>query len=193
MNEREKYELIWAYPEYRKNSPAEAIFPGIMKQLANADGSLIDFGCGTGRATYRLQKEGFDVIGVDIAWNAPDEDMQGRFPFLVSDILLIPPGMLRANYGLCVDVLEHIPVDELQAVIGRLSTLCETLLVQVANFEEGHGKDLIGEPLHHVFQARDDWQRMLSASFGFVKEVDLEDESGLPRYAFVCRSESCHL
>jgi cyclopropane fatty-acyl-phospholipid synthase-like methyltransferase len=53
--ERAKYQSIWAYPQYRMNSPGEAAVPRFLFHLPWAAGdTLIDLGCGTGRAGKAL-------------------------------------------------------------------------------------------------------------------------------------------
>ena len=74
MDEREKYDKAWESSQYRKYSPGERIFDKIVNQLEPEEGdTLIDFGCGTGRAAQKFADMGLEVTGVDIAENALDE------------------------------------------------------------------------------------------------------------------------
>jgi SAM-dependent methyltransferase len=185
MGERTKYEEIWKFNEYRATSPAEEVLPLVLHAFGEP-GTLIDFGCGTGRAMKRMQEKGFDVLGVDIAYNSLDESLRGVLPMVVANFSQIPLGMLHAHYGLCVDVLEHLPPDELPGAMALFASCVDTMIVQVANFEEGHGRALIGKPLHLSFFEARDWQTMLGRHFTYAERIDLGDDSGLPRYAFKC-------
>lgn len=188
MNEREKYEKIWQHEEYRAISPAEQILPGLLKALdynPMISETLIDFGCGTTRATKKLQDYGYSVLGVDIAYNALSDESSG-VPLLVCAIEDIPRSV-QAAYGICIDVLEHIPLARLSETLRVMSrSVALRTLVQVANFEENHGTALIGEPLHFIFEDRKWWKAKLAEVFTLVEDADFGDESGLPRYDFVC-------
>ncbi len=69
--ERRKYEECWAHDDYRKYSPGESVLP-IFKSIARRRGTLVDIGCGTGRAGQHLADAGFDVTLLDFARNAPE-------------------------------------------------------------------------------------------------------------------------
>ena len=52
--EKNKYEMMWLRPEYRWNSPglnAASDFLNYFQESIEKGHSIIDFGCGTGRAS----------------------------------------------------------------------------------------------------------------------------------------------
>lgn len=215
MNEREKYEAIWQHPQYRSISPAETVLEAFLTvlppnrksghipatrrffrelqgmtphyPLPSQEVTVLDFGCGTGRAAARIAREGFKVVGVDIAYNALDEAVAGSFPFLVSAIEDVPENVLFADYSLCVDVLEHLPRDRLDKAIERIADCTYRLaFIRVANFEENHGGPMIGEPLHLSLMDANGWQAALSEHFDDVRRIWLEEDAAPERYTFVC-------
>lgn len=187
MDERKKYEQIWQHPDYRRVSPAETVFGFIETQFTGV-GMLIDFGCGTGRALRRLrQTSRFNVVGVDIAYNCLDEDVQGCFPFVVSAIEDLPRCLLRCDYSICIDVLEHLPFEEVDTAIARIHEATERkAIIRVANFEENHGGPLIGMPLHLSLMDAHRWDAMLARRFRKVHRVLLDEDTAPERYTFVC-------
>lgn len=189
MNEREKYERMWTSDDYRVTSPAEVVFADMQRQLPGS-GVLIDFGCGTGRATQMLQETGrFHVVGVDIAYNALDTALQGKFPFVVSAIEKLPRGLLHADFGVCVDVLEHLPRGELDTALNRIASMIDGVsFIRVANFPESHGDKLVGEPLHLSLMGSDEWYDALRFRFSKVMRIWLDEDESPERYTFVCHS-----
>lgn len=211
MNEREKYEECWKHDEYRQVSPAETVldyFLGTLPYLGEVPEtvkrvgllpphqsvydrhippSIIDFGCGTGRATRTLADMGFPVLGVDIADNALDDDVRGHFPFLCAALTQGLSAFLEADYGLCVDVLEHLPIAELDDAIAAIaSCVIRLAFIRVANFPESHGDQFCGEQLHLSLMDSDAWESALSRRFARVKRVWLEEDAAPERYTFVC-------
>lgn len=189
MDERTKYQTIWTHDEYRQISPAEVIIGEIYAALPG-QGTLIDFGCGTGRATLQLNQTGrFNVVGVDIAYNALDEAAQGAFPFVVSAIEELPRGLLRADFGVCVDVLEHLPRDRLGMAVHRMASCVDGVcFIRVANFPESHGGQFIGEPLHLSLMGAEEWHSALYWHFRKVERIWLDADEAPERYTFICRS-----
>jgi hypothetical protein len=43
--ERTKYERIWDFPQYRKNSPGERLVDDAIERMGMKSGTVIDFGC----------------------------------------------------------------------------------------------------------------------------------------------------
>lgn len=187
MNEQQKYERIWEHPEYREISPAEVVFQAINAYLPGY-GLLLDFGCGTGRAMLMLKQTGrFQVAGVDIAYNALDDAAKGQFPFIVSAIEDLPRGLLRAQYGVCVDVLEHLPPGRVGMALHRIaSAVSGSCFIRVANFPESHGGQFVGEPLHLSLMNSEEWTRNLEFHFRKVERIWLDEDEAPERYTFIC-------
>jgi len=126
--EQAKYETLWTKPEYRAYAPGESAAQVFLAQARPRPGSeVIDFGCGTGRGALMMALlGGMKVHMLDFAINCLDSEMRDALgtqapvlKFTQHD--LNKPIALRAEYGFCTDVMEHIPPDE---VTGCWRTSC---------------------------------------------------------------------
>lgn len=162
MPEREKYERLYAMDEYRRMSPGELLV-GTFLETAKPHGSVIDFGCGTGRASKLLKKAGLDVTMVDFAVNAPDLDTYG-IPFLVQD--LTEPLEVKADWGYCTDVMEHIPPQDVEKVITNIMGAVQKAFFQISTRDDCCG-ELIGQHLHLSIHDHEWWMRLFQ-SLGYL-------------------------
>lgn len=152
LTERDKYRLLWQSEGYREVSPGEEIVRDF--EFAKKPGPVIDFGCGTGRAALLLHEDGYEVILVDFADNCRDEEAQS-LPFLEWD--LSRPCPLSAPYGLCTDVMEHIPPEMVDAVITNILGSAEQVLFQISTVPDLYGS-LIQSRLHLTVENHEWWK-----------------------------------
>jgi len=129
---------------------------------------VLDLGCGTGRGGFALALlGGLDVTLVDFADNCLDEDIRDMLPtqshalrFVEAD--LTKPLPVQAAYGFCVDVLEHIPPSQVDAVIDNCLTACQHVYFQIATEDDVMG-ELVGHKLHLSVHPYDWWEEKFRA------------------------------
>jgi SAM-dependent methyltransferase len=167
LSERDKYRLLWSTENYRVHSPAEEAVHKIMDRL-KPDSLVIDFGCGTGRASLELSKRGVPVLLIDFADNCRDHEAI-TLPFLEWD-LTKPILQLHARFGICFDVMEHIPTADVDGVIRNIMGAAGKVYFQIATAPDTCGA-LIGATLHNTVQPHE-WWRGKFDELGYLVEFN---------------------
>lgn len=181
LTECDKYRLMWATDSYRNCSPGEHAVPMILAHL-KPEGLVLDFGCGTGRASLALAKAGLDVLLIDFADNCRDEEAIG-LPFLEWDLTRpLPP---HAHYGICCDVMEHIPTEDVPAVLDNITAAADNVFFQISTVPDDMGA-LIDEPLHLTVRPHEWWHEQLSRFGSVTWQQTLSGAS-----CFILRSSTC--
>ena len=157
LSEREKYQHLWALPSYRALSPGELSVSTCL-EVMKPDGIIIDFGCGTGRGGVALERAGLDVVMVDFASNCRDIAAM-HLPFVEAD--LTKPMSLRAPYGYCCDVMEHIPQGDVDAVVSNIMASAETVFFQISTVPDNFGR-MIKQDLHLSVHPLEWWAETFS-------------------------------
>lgn len=132
-----------------------------------AGDSLIDYGCGTGRALTLFQGWGLSVRGVDIAKNCLDSDL----PFIRACLWDMPE--LSSKWAYCTDVMEHIPEEKVDSVLAQIAERCEGAFFQIAMRPDSSGMLIIGEQLHLTVRDINWWERALKKHWPSVEMKDL--------------------
>jgi uncharacterized Rossmann fold enzyme len=149
--EQDKYEAMWAFGEYRVVSPGELVAETFVK-IARPEGTVIDFGCGTGRGSLVIEKlTECKLLLIDFTSNSRDPEAL-RLPFLQHDLTQAIPA--KGNFGFCTDVMEHIPPQDVDSVIRNVMASCRETFFQISLVPDSMG-GLIGHPLHlsvHPFE-----------------------------------------
>ena len=165
--EKDLYKQLWEMPEYRKESPGEKISHEFLAQAKpKAGSSVIDFGCGTGRGGLNLAFFGnMDVTMVDFAPNCLDADIvpmletqKHTLRFVEAD--LSQPLPIKAAYGYCTDVMEHIRPHHVDQVISNCLAAAQHVFFQISTVDD-KGGDLIGHKLHLTVRPFKWWLKKL--------------------------------
>ena len=158
--ERLKYQKIWAVPIYHVNSPGERLVPLFMQHCGWEPGdTLIDLGCGTGRAGKKFAKAGMDVTLLDFV-NAVDDN--NHLPFIEMCLWELPKGE-TFDWIFSADVLEHIPTERVADVLDGMARLTgKGGMLQIAQFPDGCG-NMIGETLHLTIKPTNWWMDKINA------------------------------
>lgn len=168
LSERDKYLKMWQIDAYRKYSPGEvtaSVFLDQMKPIA--PGPVIDFGCGTGRGGLALSKAGLDVTLVDFVSSSRDHEAL-HLPFLEWD--LTQPCPLRAPYGYCCDVMEHIPEADALKVMQNIMESVDKCFFQIATVPDSFGA-MIGQDLHVNVKPWHWWVSLVEANGGTLEWI----------------------
>jgi len=154
--EREKYERIWSHKEYSANSPGERLVPYFLKHVPfRPSDTLVDLGCGTGRAGAMLAREGLQVYLSDHV-NAVQPEI--HLPFIEANLWdpFFPAGF---DWFYCCDVMEHIPTKKVDAVLDNIAAIARGGFFQIALFPD----EWFGEVLHLTVESSDWWTKKLQA------------------------------
>jgi hypothetical protein len=173
LSEREKYVRMWSVAGYRQFSPGEEAAQTFL-DVVKPDGLVIDFGSGTGRGALAISKAGVDVFMLDFASNCRDNETL-HLPFLEHD--LTEPCALRAPYGYCTDVMEHIPPAQVETVIRNIMGSAETVFFQIATVPDAFGA-VINQRLHLTVEPHDWWAGTFTRlGFDVVWDADQGQQS----------------
>lgn len=184
MSEREKYERLWAMPEYRVTAPGEAcVYEFVRAAKPAAYSTVLDLGCGTGRASVAMNNEhALCPMLVDFTDNSRDPEAR-YLPFWKCD--LAEPLPVHAEYGFCTDVMEHIPSADTETVLTNIFASAPNVFFQIDTQPDNCGV-LIGETLHINLRSHDEWRGLLSQH----GEITYEREAGGSSIFYVTKDQA---
>lgn len=180
LSEQEKYEAMWGFDQYRTVAPGELV-ADVFVELAGIEKSdvVIDFGCGTGRGAARVHElTGCEFILIDFAANSLDSDVLSQNWYTPYRHDLTQPLQLKSKHGFCTDVMEHIPSDQVDAVISNIMGSSENVFFQISLIEDNCGA-LIGHALHLSVHPCEWWEYKFKSLGYFVKWSQDHGESAL--------------
>lgn len=174
LSEREKYRTLWQFSAYRQHSPGLRSVPEFLSRCSpGKDDLIIDFGCGSGKASAELRRLGFDVFLIDFTDNCRDEEAVD-LPFLEWD--LTRPIPASSEFGFCCDVMEHIPSDDVEAVLTNIMAASPATFFQISTVPDDMGE--IIDCVLHLTVRPFEWWRDLFESLGYTVAWSDHDATG---------------
>lgn len=170
LEEPEKYRRMWDVREYRTYSPGELRVDAAINAFGmEPPTKVVDFGCGTGRASLAFKKRGFEVVSLDFAINCLDDGLADELDFRVANLWegFDAPG----DYGFCCDVMEHIPRDHVDGVLANIRKAVPNAFFNIAFTPDVFG-EVIGQTLHLTVKPPEWWQAKLREHWGHVEFID---------------------
>jgi len=194
--EQKKYYKAWQVEQYRGYSPGEGLVPVFLDSYNPEDSediSIIDYGCGPGRAGLALSEAGLDVLMLDFVPNALDQAVEEQLGdglrFLQRD--LTQPLDVASEWGYCCDVCEHIPEEDIDKVLDNILSSSNSVFFQISNFTESYGDHpAVKEELHMNVQDYWYWLKKFAEHKGVVRRSNRL--YGLSIY-MVSRDDSVHV
>jgi len=157
--EQAKYRKMWDQPEYRVWSPGEESADEAMEAFGRS--SVIDFGCGEGRALDRFLAASMIAVGVDLV---PLHDAA-----IEACLWDLPDSLKPAAWGFCADVMEHLPEDKVDAVLANIASKVRMgCYFRISTLPDGMGC-LIGETLHLTVRDGQWWRTKVVGCFESAK------------------------
>ena len=167
--------------EYRSVSPGEALVgPFLELTHAKPGESLVDVGCGPGRAGAKFASLLIDTVLVDGTPDAVDPDVRelvaspdARLIFVESCVWADWPRETgTVDYAYCCDVLEHLPTEFTMLTVHRCLEAAPLAFFHVSTEPDQFGAS-IDETLHLTVQPFAWWRDRLAEVGELIEARDL--------------------
>lgn len=168
--ETSKYQRVWAMPEYREGSNGLKIWQQARGAFPTYFKSALDIGCGAGRLFDEWNQRGIDAWAIDIAKNSLDQRARRRWghKFIQGSIWEMEWDR-RFDFGICIDVMEHIPPKYVEESLCRIAACCDEVLFRIARAPARTW--IPGLPLHLTTEPLAWWIERMREISGSVERV----------------------
>ena len=160
-SEKKKYSKIWATGKYLQSPAGSWVIDRIL--ASNPTGKVLDIGCGNGYVVAKLLEKNIDAYGIDItkaAWETKSE-INPNFStpknrLVEASASSIPFGDGEFNTTFSIMLLEHIPPEEISAVIREVLRVSKNKTIHYVNTM--HRQRQFGYDLHLMVEPLRWWQ-----------------------------------
>jgi cyclopropane fatty-acyl-phospholipid synthase-like methyltransferase len=168
MPETHPWELAWKEGRWEEASPPLPEVIEFAKDLKREDARrILDLGCGAGRHSILLGKQGFQVVALDVSETAL-RTLDGRLTAAsIANVALVKHEMRDLPFIdsyfdgiICTNVLHHGKLVEIKQAIGEVQRVMRkgasafVVVLSTEDFRKGNGKKL--EPNTFVFTEGDE-------------------------------------
>lgn len=152
---------------YERNETWMAFFRHLAQRIQAEIGAqhVLDAGCAKGFLVEALREQGVDAWGIDLSSHAIDSAFPAIKEYLKVASLT---EKLEKRYDLIVsiEVLEHIPLRDAEAVLDNLCAHTDDILFSSSPFD-------YAEPTHINVRPPEFWSRLF-AQRGFFRDLDFD-------------------
>lgn len=124
---------------------------------------VLDLGCGHGKYTVKLREMGYDAHGMDII-----EPELTSCPEYYTKVTGYKYPMFDTI--ICLDVLEHIPPEEIPEILTGIKNSCDKAIMTIAHSKAYH-KGPNGEELHLTVEKWNWWDLQLQKAGFHIKQT----------------------
>ena len=166
-SEREKYNRVWAMEDYRQVSHSVNLWRTHRHLFPKSLGKCVDLGSGLGRLFLLWNQQGYDAWAVDISPVAMEKFTKRTLGHKFIETCLWEMDVKhRWDFGVCTDVMEHIPPSYVEATLRNIAAHCDKVLFKIAHETTN---DLGGKPLHLTCKPVDWWISTMEGICGTAK------------------------
>lgn len=144
---------------YRNNNWAVILLKHWLRFLPPVPASILDVGCGNGKACKLLSDMWYDVTGVDIVGGPYNRD---GYNFVTHDLLTGSMPFKEKEFDVVIsfDFLEHIETGNVRDVIQDIFRVSKKIIISVPLIHETKGKPLL-RVLHRTVKPAEWWIEIL--------------------------------
>lgn len=139
---------------------------------AYVNGRILDAGCGEGIHLKRMLRNGYNAFGIELS-TVCCEKYLCDVPHENTDILSFSQKGEYFDGLICMDVLEHIPYENINDTIESLSKIADSAFFGIAN----HSDVLNGIELHLIQKGYDWWLNTLKKHYKIVQFITEQFDS----------------
>lgn len=170
--EKDKYDRMHQIDGYSPG-PGLSFVSNALRYIKQGD-SIIDFGCGTGDAAQAFIDLGHDVHAVDISSKGLHHDLGKKYH--QSSLHDLPKELPLADWGFCVDVMEHVPTPWVDIALWQMSRKVENCFFSISGQKDGWGAK-INDVLHLTVMPGEWWLGKISEHWHDVRWVNTAGNS----------------
>lgn len=162
---------------YRRGYPHGGLgFPITWSKIKCEELKCLDIGCGHGILCKRFKK----YVGIDISDYVIDRNKENfhEIEFYALDILALHQQAFSGfDLVLAIDVLEHLPAEEIFLYLSTISDLnAKMYLFSICCRKSGY-RGPNGEELHKCILTPDEWMELLEINFKIVDSSEMNRQS----------------
>ncbi len=175
LSEAAKYTKVWKESDYRIVSHSVELWKDRRELFPTSIASALDIGCGLGMILPVWNEQGIDAWGIDIAPNCLDIEVSSRYchKFVCGCVWSMEWDRVF-DFGICTDVMEHIPPDKVLPALQAISQCCNEVLFKIDHISN----EFIGEILHLTIKPVEWWIELMNSIGGRSEFVGTSARGG---------------